>query len=59
MFLFQPDDIHMHRSGLHVYIVGLEVILSTATSGPQKTSARKRAEKGTLMTLIWGTLRTP
>ena len=49
----------LQGGGLHAHFIRQEVILSTATSGPQKTSARKRAEKGALMTLIWGTLRTP
>ena len=58
-FLFAPVEICMHRSALHALKRGQEVILSTATSGPHKPPARKRAKKGTLMTLIWGTLWTP
>ena len=59
MFLFQPAEIRMQGGGLHAYFIRQEVILSTATSGLAKTSARKRAEKGALMTLIWGTLAYP
>ena len=54
-FLFRPSLICKHRTTVLAYKRGLGVILSTATSGPKKTSARTRAEKGALMTLIWGT----
>ena len=36
--LFKPFNIHMHHSGLHVYIEGREAIPSGAASSLQKTS---------------------
>ena len=41
--LFKPFNIHMHHSGLHVYIEGREAIPSGAASGLQKTSGSGQA----------------
>ena len=41
--LFKPFNIHMHHSGLHVYIEGREALPSGAASGLQKTSGSGQA----------------
>ena len=42
-FLLKPFNIHMHHSGLHVYIEGREAIQSGAASGPYKPPSSGQA----------------